>query len=227
MRSFVLTNHFSDRTRRHDRSRRPAVIRFYPQIYLACHVEHRSRANSPTGLTAREASILAHVDDPAGTSPARLARHLGVAASTLSAALARLERQGMVAIDADPGDARRRLVRLTARGRTALAAGSVLDPERLAAMLGAMDAEDAAAGGRGARPARRGGARMAGGDGLMLWWLIWIAAGLAGLILLVCLVGALLPRDHVAAAEPRWRRRPRAWRRWSARSRPIRTGAAG
>jgi hypothetical protein len=35
----------------------------------------------------------------------------------------------------------------------------------------------------------------------MLWWLIWIAAGLAGLILLVCLVGALLPRDHVAAAE--------------------------
>ncbi|HVQ09001.1 MAG TPA: SRPBCC family protein [Allosphingosinicella sp.] len=35
----------------------------------------------------------------------------------------------------------------------------------------------------------------------MLWWLIWIAAGLAGLILLICLVGALLPRDHEAAAE--------------------------
>jgi hypothetical protein len=35
----------------------------------------------------------------------------------------------------------------------------------------------------------------------MLWWLIWIAAGLAGLVLLVCLVGALLPRDHEAAAE--------------------------
>jgi hypothetical protein len=34
-----------------------AVIRFYPQIYLACHVEHRSRAESPTGLTARDASI--------------------------------------------------------------------------------------------------------------------------------------------------------------------------
>jgi DNA-binding MarR family transcriptional regulator len=118
-----------------------AVIRFYPQIYLACHVEHRSRSQSPTGLTAREASILAHVDDPAGSSPARLARHLGVAASTLSAALARLAAQDMLVLDADPGDARRRRVRLTAKGRAALAAGSVLDPERLAAVLGGMDAQ--------------------------------------------------------------------------------------
>jgi hypothetical protein len=45
-----------------------AVIRFYPQIYLACHVEHRSRSQSPTGLTAREAGILAHVDESEGTS---------------------------------------------------------------------------------------------------------------------------------------------------------------
>ncbi|HEV7659821.1 MAG TPA: SRPBCC family protein [Allosphingosinicella sp.] len=35
----------------------------------------------------------------------------------------------------------------------------------------------------------------------MPWWPIWIAGGLAGLVLLVCLAGALLPRDHVAAAE--------------------------
>ena len=119
-----------------------AVIRFYPQLYLACHVEHRSRSQSPTGLTAREAGILAHVDDPGGTSPARLARHLGVAASTLSAALARLEGQAMLVLDADPADARRRLVRLTAKGRTALAAGSVLDPARLAAVLGSMGADE-------------------------------------------------------------------------------------
>ncbi|MEA3013704.1 MAG: hypothetical protein QOD42_2249 [Sphingomonadales bacterium] len=32
-------------------------------------------------------------------------------------------------------------------------------------------------------------------------WPIWIAAGLPGIVLLVCLIGALLPRDHVAAAE--------------------------
>jgi DNA-binding MarR family transcriptional regulator len=115
-----------------------AVLRAYPQIYLACHVEHRSRSQSPTGLTAHDAGLLAHIDDPGGSSPARLARHLGVAASTLSAALARLQGQGMLTLSPDPADARRRRIQLTAAGRAALAAGSVLDPERLAAVLAGM-----------------------------------------------------------------------------------------
>jgi DNA-binding MarR family transcriptional regulator len=112
-----------------------AVLRAYPQIYHACHVEHRSRAASPDGLTSHDASLLAHVEIAEGISPARLARHLGVAPSTLSAALARLARQGMVAMAADPADARRRLVRLTDRGSDALATGSVLDPGRLTAVM--------------------------------------------------------------------------------------------
>src|SRR3712207_8016442 len=33
------------------------VLRFYPRIYLACHVEHRTRASSPTGLTGRDGSL--------------------------------------------------------------------------------------------------------------------------------------------------------------------------
>jgi DNA-binding MarR family transcriptional regulator len=112
-----------------------AVLRSYPRIYLACHVEHRTRASSPTGLTARDSSLLAHVEDPAGSSPALLARHLGVAASTLSAALARLETAGMLRLDPDPADARRRLVRLTGPGREAVARDSVLDPGRVEALL--------------------------------------------------------------------------------------------
>ena len=119
-----------------------AVMRAYPQIYLACHVEHRTRGGSPTGLTARDGSLLAHVEDPAGSRPARLARHLGVAASTLSASLSRLEGLGMVRLDIDPADARRRLVRLTDAGREAVARDSVLDPDRLAAVLALLPPAD-------------------------------------------------------------------------------------
>jgi len=140
---FVLTNGFSARTVVGMTDPDVlALLRAYPQIYLACHVEHRSRRESPTGLTSRDAAILAHIAEPEGSSPARLARHLGVARSTLSAALKRLEGQGMLALEPDRGDARRRLVRLTAKGSDALVAGSVLDPARLGAILDGMTAAD-------------------------------------------------------------------------------------
>lgn len=119
-----------------------AVLRAYPQIYHACHVEHRSRAASPDGLTSHDASLLAHIEAAEGISPARLARHLGVAPSTLSAALARLAGQGMVAMATDRADARRRLVRLTDRGSEALATGSVLDPGRLTALMARLNAAE-------------------------------------------------------------------------------------
>ncbi len=111
------------------------VLRAYPQIYLACHVEHRTRGSSQSGLTSRDAAFLAHLDDPGGTGPAALARHLGIAGSTLSAALARLAGHGLVRIEPDPADGRRRIIRLTEAGRQIVASGSVLDPERVAALL--------------------------------------------------------------------------------------------
>jgi DNA-binding MarR family transcriptional regulator len=125
------------------------ILRSYPQIYLACHVEHRTRSSSPTGLTSRDSTVLAHVDDPQGSSPASLARHLGVAASTLSAALTRLEREGLLSVERDPGDGRRRVVRLTEGGRQAIARESVLDPERVARLLSAMAPDDRAGAVRG------------------------------------------------------------------------------
>jgi len=117
------------------------VLLGYPQIYLACHVEHRTRGSSADGLTSREASFLTHIDVE-GSSPAALARHLGIGRSTLSAALARLEGLGLIETERDAGDARRKRVRLTGKGRTAIAEGSVLDAGRVAALLAAMPRDE-------------------------------------------------------------------------------------
>ena len=117
------------------------VLRCYPQIYLACHVEHRTRGSSATGLTSREASFLAHVAAE-GSSPAALARHLGIGRSTLSAALARLDGLGLILTEQDETDARRKRVKLTDAGRAAIAESSVLDPARVAALLGHMPAAE-------------------------------------------------------------------------------------
>jgi DNA-binding MarR family transcriptional regulator len=118
-----------------------AVLRAYPQIYLACHVEHRTRGSSDSGLTSREASFLTHVE-PDGSSPAALARHLGIGRSTLSAALARLERLGLVSARPDPGDARRKRVCLTETGRAAISESSVLHAPRVVALLASMPPDE-------------------------------------------------------------------------------------
>ena len=111
-----------------------AVQTWYPQIYLACHIDHK-RPRTSGGISPRESSILAHLDEPAGSTPAALARHLGIGAPSMSAVLKRLAALGYVTQDVDPADARRRQVRLTAAGARAMSESSVLDTGRVRAML--------------------------------------------------------------------------------------------
>lgn len=111
------------------------VLRFYPQIYLACHVDHVRAVSTAFRLSAADSSILAHLDTGAPMSPRALARHLGVAPSTLSATLRRLETLGYLASTPVAADRRRRDLTLTERGAEAMAATSVLDRERVARML--------------------------------------------------------------------------------------------
>ena len=124
------------------------ILAAYPQVYLACHVDHRTRASSRAGITAREASFLTHIGS-AGTSPAELARHIGIGRSTMSAALARLESLGLVVIEPDGRDARRRIARLTESGQEAIRESSVLDPNRLEALLAELSDEERAQAVRG------------------------------------------------------------------------------
>jgi DNA-binding MarR family transcriptional regulator len=111
------------------------VQRLYPQIYLACHADHVRAASPKWRISSQDASILVHLDREAGLSPRALAKHLGVAPSTLSAALSRLSDLGYLTNEPGKTDRRKREIRLTSRGAEAIASTSVLNAERVRALL--------------------------------------------------------------------------------------------
>lgn len=118
------------------------VQRCYPQIYFACHTRHDWARSSEDRLSARDASILAHLHPESPPTSAELARHLAIGRPTLSEALKRLERLGHVERAPDPRDARRWRVHLTERGAEAMQASSVLETDRLASVLARLTPAD-------------------------------------------------------------------------------------
>jgi DNA-binding MarR family transcriptional regulator len=111
------------------------VQRLYPQIYVACHNDHIRAASTEWRISSQDASILVHLDQQTGMRPSALAKHLGIAASTLSAAISRLERLGYLSNEPAEKDKRQRELRLTSRGVEAIAATSVLDAKRVSALM--------------------------------------------------------------------------------------------
>lgn len=112
-----------------------AVQRLYPQIFVACHNDHIRAASTEWRISSQDASILVHLDRTTGLRPSSLARHLGVAPSTLSAAVSRLEKLGYLSNQPATRDKRQRELRLTERGAQAISATSVLNFERVAALM--------------------------------------------------------------------------------------------
>ena len=110
-------------------------ITLYSQIYFACHTRHVHDPESGTRVSARQASILSHLDSVEPTPLSQLASHLGVTVSTMSIAVDRLVRQGYVVRDRAESDARVRHVRLTTAGERLRAAQKVLEPQLVRAML--------------------------------------------------------------------------------------------
>lgn len=110
-----------------------AVQMAYPQIWFACHREHRGRAEGD-GVTDHEAGVLMHLAALPAQTPTLIAKHLGVGRPALSAQLKRLQALGL--IHATPGrDARERLLHLSEAGAKLAAARSPLEAARVGALL--------------------------------------------------------------------------------------------
>ncbi len=118
------------------------LLELYPRIFFACHTRHVRDPHSRTRLSAHQASILDHLDDVEPTSLTGLARHMGVTASTMSLGVDRLVRHGYVVRARDPDDGRRVLLRLTTAGERIKEVQSVLEPDRVKAMLDRLSADE-------------------------------------------------------------------------------------
>jgi DNA-binding MarR family transcriptional regulator len=110
-------------------------IALYSRIYFACHTRHVHDPESGTKVSARQASILSHLDSVEPTPMSQLAAHMGVTVSTMSIAVDRLVRQGYVVRARSEGDGRVRHIRLTPAGERLRTAQKVLDPRLVRAML--------------------------------------------------------------------------------------------
>jgi DNA-binding MarR family transcriptional regulator len=111
------------------------VQRYYPQIYLACHKRHIRASSTTYRLSARDSSILVHLNETVPLTPTQLAAHLSVRGSTLSAAIRRLEQLGYLQRKKMPQDRRTVALTVTPLGAKAMAETSVLDAERVGAVL--------------------------------------------------------------------------------------------
>jgi MarR family transcriptional regulator, organic hydroperoxide resistance regulator len=121
-----------------------AVQIAYPQIYLACHTRHTRARSTAFRLSARDSSLLVHLDEHEPTRPATLARHMNIGGPALSAAVRRLEQLGYIARRTVDADRRGVELRLTAKGADALGATSVLETARVEALLRSLTPADRA-----------------------------------------------------------------------------------
>ena len=119
-----------------------AFLRFYPQIYFACHRRHVRDQQTRRTLSLNQARILDHLDAVAPTHLHSLARHMGVTASTMSLNVDRLEKAGYVRRQRDHGDARRIELRLTETGERLKQQQHVLDSGIVAALLKRLKPQD-------------------------------------------------------------------------------------
>ena len=132
------------------------IQQLYPQVFHACHVAHTRARSNAFALSERDSSILAHVLPGWPVTARDLARHLGIGAPAMSAAVQRLERLGYLARGPRSRRSPARPLRLTESGARALQSASVLDTGRLTALLATLSLRERAEAVRGLQLLARG-----------------------------------------------------------------------
>ncbi len=125
------------------------VFRDYPRIYFACHRRHVRDPKTGTQVSARQVSIMDHLDADTPMVLGDLADHLGVTSATMSIAVGQLVDRGYVTRVLDPVDRRKVQIRLTNAGVRICAANSVLEPALVEDMLDQLSDRDRKAALRG------------------------------------------------------------------------------
>jgi len=113
----------------------------YPRIYHACHADHQPTANSGFAISQRDATILAHLNTAEAMTQAQLARHLGITKSTMSEAIKYLASLGLLEMEIAT-DRRAHMLRLTDSGKVMMGKSSVLEADKLAAVLAEMTTKE-------------------------------------------------------------------------------------
>lgn len=115
----------------------------FPRVYLACHTRHTRGRTSEAHLSPRDSTLLVHLDRARPVSVSLLARHMGLAMSTISEAASRLEQLGYLRKAArEAGDRRHVGLLLTPKGISAIGATSVLETARLRTVLRRLSKRD-------------------------------------------------------------------------------------
>jgi DNA-binding MarR family transcriptional regulator len=111
------------------------LIRLYPRVFFACHLRHVVDVERRRVVSEHQAQILEHLDEVHAMSLTGLAGHMGVTPATMCVQVDRLVRAGYVRREPDREDRRRLLIRLTPDGARLKEARSVLDRDRVEALL--------------------------------------------------------------------------------------------
>lgn len=112
-----------------------SVQGLYPKLYVACHRIHGRATGVADNVSARDCAVLSHLWVDPTLSASRLAKHLGVGRSTLSEVISHLVEQKFLQSHQDHRDERKKRLTVTASGVAAMSTASVLDHEKVVAVL--------------------------------------------------------------------------------------------